>query len=176
MGKVPTPVCVLGKQTWLRAGRSAFTPLTQKQNLRWEAEGGTSGLEAWNCPHGQPHMPQLGADWSFAGSRVSPGPCSELIAQISGNESQPVQASEADGTHWGQLAEKALQRNPGTSDRWKEPEADEDVLVGEGEGGGEKNQGFRLETRGHLVTISQKDSRLWISPLPNLRKSIKMLC
>lgn len=131
MGKLHTPVCVLGKQAWLGAGRSAFIPLTQKQNLRWEAEGGTSGLEAWNCPHRQPPRPQLGADWSFAGSRVSPGPCSQLIAQISGNESQPVRASGADGTHWGQLAEKALQRNPETSDRWKEPEADEDVLGGE---------------------------------------------
>lgn len=169
-------MCVLGKQAWLRAGRSAFILFTQKQNLRWEAEGGTSGLEAWNCPHRQPHRPQLGADWSFVGSRVSPGPYSQLIAPISRNESQPVRASGADGTHWGQLAEKALQRNPGTSDRWKEPEADEDVLVGEREGSGEKNQGFRVETRGHLVTISQKDSRLWISPLPNLRKSIKTLC
>lgn len=82
MGKLHTPVCVLGKQAWLRAGRSAFIPLTQKQNLRWEAEGGTSGLEAWNCPNRQPYRPQLGADWSFAGSRVSPGPCSQLIAQI----------------------------------------------------------------------------------------------
>lgn len=76
-----------------------------------------------------------GHSWELIGPLRAAGsplaPAHSSLLKLSGNESQPVRASGADGTHWGQLAEKALQRNPETSDRWKEPEADEDVLGGE---------------------------------------------
>lgn len=95
----------------------------------------------WRAPHRQIHMPQLVADQSFAGSSVSAGLCSLLIAQISENESQRVQASGADEICRGQLAEKSFQKKTRTSNRWKSGKLIE-MFPGEGKGEAEQKPSF----------------------------------
>lgn len=94
---------------WLEM--SDFTPLPLEQAWCWRHRGRSWGEAG--------RRPQLGADQPVAGSRVSDGPCLLLIAQISANESQHVQASRAEKTHRGQRSEKSFQRKTETSGRWK---------------------------------------------------------
>lgn len=134
----------------------AFTPLIQNQNLRVETQReellGKRNKGIWSSPHRHPHMPRLVAISPFAGSSVSVGLCLLLIAQISENESQHVQASGADGICGGQLAEKSFQRKIGTSDRWKSGKL---IKMFQGKGKGEVGKKKSFPTLNNKRTFNE---------------------